>query len=95
VSKPGEIWGRDKKRVPAGQGPSFGSINVERLIDAGFGFATIYYADIDPDFLGGLPLGIRAQYLKPGKTETAPDEWGAIAAWAWGPEPCHGLPRNR
>jgi hypothetical protein len=82
--KPGEVWGRDKKRVPASQGPSFGSINVERLIDAGFGFATIYYGDIDPDFLGGLPLGIRAQYLKPGQTEPAPDEWGAIAAWAWG-----------
>ena len=82
--KPGEVWGRDKKRVPASQGPSFGSINVERLIAAGFGFATIYYGDIDPDFLGGLPLGIRAQYLKPGETEPAPDEWGAIAAWAWG-----------
>ena len=41
VSKFGEIWGRDKKRVPAGQGSSFGSINVERLIDAGFGFATV------------------------------------------------------
>jgi hypothetical protein len=82
--KAGEVWGRDKKRVPASQGPSFGSINVERLIDAGFGFATIYYGDIDPDFLGGVPLGIRAQYLKPGKTEPAPDEWGAIAAWAWG-----------
>ena len=82
--KLGEIWGRDKKRVPASQGPSFGSINVERLIDAGFGFATIYYGDIDPDFLGGVPLGIRAQYLKPGQTEPAPDEWGAIAAWAWG-----------
>src|SRR5580698_1209605 len=82
--KPGEVWGRDKKRVPASQGPSFGSVDVERLIGAGFGFATIYYGDIDPDFLGGVPLGIRAQYLKPGKTEPAPDEWGAIAAWAWG-----------
>ncbi len=23
-------------------------------------------------------------YLKPGKTERAPDDWGSIAAWAWG-----------
>src|SRR5207247_2740236 len=33
--------------------------------------------DIEPDFIGGTGLGIR-------KTEVAPDEWGAIAAWAWG-----------
>ena len=53
-------------------------------MDAGFGFATVYYGDIDPDFLGGVPHGVRALYLKPGQTEPAPDEWGSIAAWAWG-----------
>jgi hypothetical protein len=82
--KVGEIWGREKKRVPANQGRSFGVTNVARLLDAGFGFATVYYGDIDPDFLGGVPLGVRALYLKPGQTEPAPDEWGSIAAWAWG-----------
>jgi len=82
--KPGEVWGRDKKKVPASQGMSFGRIDVPRLLDAGFGFATIYYGDIDPDFLGGLPFGVRAPYLKSGQTEPAPDEWGSIAAWAWG-----------
>jgi len=83
--KPGEVWNaRDKKKVPASQGMSFGRIDVPRLLDAGFGFATIYYGDIDPDFIGGLPFGIRAHYLKPGQSEPAPDEWGAIAAWAWG-----------
>ena len=82
--KAGEVWGRDKKKVPAAQGPNFGKINVPRLLDAGFGFATVYYGDIDPDFLGGVPFGVRALYLKPGQTEPAPDEWGAISAWAWG-----------
>src|SRR5664280_2343636 len=62
--KVGEVWGRDKKKVPAGQGMSFGRVNVARLLDAGFGFATVYYGDIDPDFPGGVPHGVRALYLK-------------------------------
>ena len=82
--KVGEVWGPDKKKIPAAQGRRFGRIDVVRLIDAGFGFGTIYYGDIDPDFLGGVPFGIRAKYLKPGQTEPAPDQWGAIAAWSWG-----------
>ena len=44
----------------------------------------MYYGDIEPDFIGGIPFGIRGRYLKPGQTQFAPDEWGAIAAWAWG-----------
>ena len=80
----GEVWGPDKKKIPANQGRKFGKIDVPRLLDAGFGFGTIYYGDIDPDFLGGIPNGIRAQFLKPRQTEPAPDKWGAIAAWAWG-----------
>jgi hypothetical protein len=82
--KAGEVWGRDKKKIPADQSRSFGKIDVMRLLNAGFGFATVYYGDIDPDFLGGLPYGVRASYLKPGQTAPEPDEWGAIAAWAWG-----------
>ena len=80
----GEVWGPDKKKIPANQGRRFGKIDVVRLLDAGFGFGTVYYGDIDPDFLGGTPNGVRAQFLKPGQTEPAPDEWGTISAWAWG-----------
>ena len=82
--KPGEVWGPDKKRIPAKQGRSFGRLNVLPFLAQGFGVATVYYGDIEPDFAGGLPYGVRALYLKPGQTEPAPDEWGAIAAWAWG-----------
>ena len=82
--KPGEVWGRDKKKIPAAQGRGFGRLNVVPFLDQGIGVATFYYGDVDPDFAGGLPYGVRKLYLKPGQSEPAPDEWGAIGAWAWG-----------
>jgi hypothetical protein len=75
----GEVWGPDKKRIPASQGRKFGKIDVARLIEAGFGFGTIYYGDIDPDFAGGIQYGVRAPYPSP-----SADEWATISAWAWG-----------
>jgi len=80
----GEIWGRDNKLAKADRPTPFGKINVEQFIDAGFGFATVYYGDIEPDFKDGIRYGIRSVYLKPGQTSVANNEWGAISAWAWG-----------
>ena len=83
--RPGEVWNREHKRVPAAQGMAIGRVTrVPDLLDAGFGFATIYYGDIEPDFAGGAQYGIRGAYLKPGQTEPGPSDWGAIGAWAWG-----------
>lgn len=83
--KPGEIWNpKEKKRVPAATGRRFGRLPVTKFLDAGFGVATVYYGDIDPDFAGGLQDGVRSRYLNPGQTEPAAGEWGTIAAWAWG-----------
>jgi hypothetical protein len=82
--KPGEIWNREKKRAPATTGRSFGRLNVAPFLAEGIGVATIYYGDIDPDFLGGVSLGVRKLYLKPGSTGPESGEWGSISAWAWG-----------
>src|SRR4051794_15588034 len=82
--KLGEMWGRDKKKIPAQRGMGLGRMKIDDMLAKGFGVAGLYYGDIDPDFIGGVPLGIRAKYLKPGQAEPAPDEWGAISAWAWG-----------
>jgi len=82
--KEGKIWNGEKQRVPAGNESPFPKIDVMQFIERGYGFATVYYGDIDPDFKEGLPYGIRSQYLNPGQSIPAPDEWGTIAAWAWG-----------
>lgn len=80
----GNVWNKEGQRVKADKPTAFGKMNVEQFIDAGFGFATVYYGDIEPDFKDGIKHGIRSVYLKPGQTQTGPDEWGAIAAWGWG-----------
>jgi hypothetical protein len=82
--KVGEVWGPDKKKIPATQGRAFGKLNIPSFLKEGFGVATVYYGDIDPDFEGGVPLGVRALYLKPGQDKPGPEEWGAVSAWAWG-----------
>lgn len=79
------IWDpKSDTRIPAPAGRGFGRLNVEPFLDAGIGVATYYYGDVDPDYPAGFSNGIRARYLKPGQTERASDDWGSIAAWAWG-----------
>lgn len=82
--KPGEVWGRDKKRIPAASARAFGRLNVIPFLEQSVAVATFYYGDIDPDFEGGIPYGVRKLYLKSGESQPAPDEWGSISAWAWG-----------
>lgn len=82
--KAGEVWNREKKRVPATPRGNFGRLNITPFLSQGIGVATVYYGDIDPDFDGGIPYGVRHLYLKSGQTEPAANEWGSIAAWAWG-----------
>jgi hypothetical protein len=79
----GEIWNREGKKVPA-TNSAFGKISIDTFITQGFGIATVYYGDIEPDFKTGFKYGIRGHYLKLGQTYLADDEWGAISAWSWG-----------
>jgi len=56
---------------------------VEEIIKAGFGLVTVYYGDVDPDkndFMDGIHPFL---YSKNQSTPKS-NEWGSIAAWAWG-----------
>ena len=82
---PQKVWDPKTNQLviaPAGRG--FGRLDVEPLLKAGFGVATFYYGDIEPDYLNAAPNGVRARILPAGQTERASDAWGTIAAWAWG-----------
>lgn len=81
----GEVWdAKTKTKVPAKTGRPFGKINVGAFLDAGIGVATFYYGDVEPDYAEGFSQGIRRFYVSPGKKTRGPEDWGAIAAWAWG-----------
>jgi hypothetical protein len=88
----GDQWVRDaatnetvKQRAPeASRGSSAQQWQLDQILRHGYGLATMFYGDIEPDFVGGMKYGVRPRFFKPGQIEPAPDEWGAIAAWSWG-----------
>jgi hypothetical protein len=73
-------------RMPdaATRGSAASQWQVEKLLRRGYGLATVYAGEIEPDFNGGMDYGVRPLFFEPGQKQPKPGEWGAIGAWAWG-----------
>jgi hypothetical protein len=67
------------------RGTGAASWPIRLAIERGYGVATCYYGDLEPDHIDGWRDGIRGYALKlAGRTERGPRDWGALGAWGWG-----------
>ena len=74
----------DHRATEASRGAAASSWPVERILDRGYALATAYYGDLEPDHPDGWKDGVRSRIGPGASGRFAPDDWGAIAAWAWG-----------
>lgn len=73
---------KDHRATEAGRGKQVDTWALEQSVDRGYAVATFYYGDVDPD-RADVREGIQP-HLRKKDAEASPNDWGSIAAWAWG-----------
>ena len=74
---------RDNTATEASRGARKNRWAIEKMLDAGYGLATIYYGEVDPD-KNDFSDGLHSLFYREGQQRPKPNEWGSIAAWAFG-----------
>jgi len=72
---------KGREATNASRGRAASRWPVEMILEQGFGLATLYYGDIDPDIHDDFKNGVHALYPA---LQQRSDNFSAIGAWAWG-----------